>query len=49
MKTTLRHTLAGVVFFIGGPLFCLMVIGVEAFAGYGWAILVALIARTIID
>lgn len=35
MKPTLRHTLAGAVFFIGGPLFCLLVIGVEALAGYG--------------
>jgi hypothetical protein len=44
-----RKTLGDAIFFIGGPVFCLLVIGVEAAAGYGWAILMAILARTIID
>jgi hypothetical protein len=49
MNPQLRKRLGDAIFFVGGPALCLFVIGVEAAAGYGWAILMALVARTIID
>ena len=43
-----RKFLADAIFFFGGPVFCLLVIGGEAFAGYGWAIIMAMVARSLI-
>jgi hypothetical protein len=49
MKPQQRKMLAGAIFFAGGPLLCLLAVGVEALAGYGWAMIAAIIARSIID
>jgi hypothetical protein len=36
MKPQQRKMLAGAIFFAGGPLLCLLAVGVEALAGFGW-------------